>query len=83
MASGTAPNRQRNLLLNALSTADLALLQPHLQPTPLKLRQHLQVANRQIKTVYFPETGIASRKPALRPWSRPVAASAARRRLPW
>jgi CRP-like cAMP-binding protein len=60
MASGTAPNRQRNLLLNALSTADLALLQPHLQPTPLKLRQHLQVANRQIKTVYFPETGIAS-----------------------
>ena len=60
MPSGLAPNRQRNRLLCALSKADLALLQPHLQPVPLKFRQPLQTANRRIKTVYFPDSGIAS-----------------------
>lgn len=60
MPSGTVPNRQRNRLLGALSNADLALLQPHLQRTPLKFRQPLQMANRKIRTVYFPESGIAS-----------------------
>jgi CRP-like cAMP-binding protein len=60
MPSGAAPNRQRNRLLGALSNADFALLQPHLQRTPLKFRQPLQMANRKIRTVYFPESGIAS-----------------------
>ena len=60
MPSGTVPNRQRNRLLGALSNADLALLQPHLQRTPLKFRQPLQMANRKIRTVYFLESGIAS-----------------------
>jgi len=60
MPSGTVPNRQRNRLLGALSNADFALLQPHLQRTPLKFRQPLQMANRKIRTVYFPESGIAS-----------------------
>jgi CRP-like cAMP-binding protein len=60
MPGETRPNRQRNRLLNALANADLALLQPHLQRTPLKFRQQLQTANRRIRTVYFPEAGIAS-----------------------
>ena len=51
---------QRNRILNAMSNADLALLQPHLEQVPLIFRQHLQSSNRRIKNVYFPETGIAS-----------------------
>jgi CRP-like cAMP-binding protein len=53
-------NGQRNRILNAMSNADLALLQPHLEETPLKFRQRLQSANRQVRAVYFPESGIAS-----------------------
>ena len=53
-------NAQRNRILNAMSNSDLALLQPHLEPTPLRFRQCLQAANRQIKDVYFPESGIVS-----------------------
>jgi CRP-like cAMP-binding protein len=55
-----ASNVQRNRILNAMSNADLALLQPHLERTELKFRQRLQSANRQIKSVYFPHSGIAS-----------------------
>ena len=51
---------QRNRVLDAMSNADLALLQPHLEQVPLNFRQHLQSANRRIKNVYFPESGIAS-----------------------
>lgn len=51
---------QRNRILNAMSNADLALLQPHLESVPLKFRQRLQSANRQIRHIYFPESGIAS-----------------------
>jgi CRP-like cAMP-binding protein len=54
------PNRPRNRVLASLSAADLALLQPRLESTPLKFRQRLQSANRQIKTVYFPESGLGS-----------------------
>jgi CRP-like cAMP-binding protein len=43
-----------------LSNADLALLQPHLERVPLKMRQRLHWPNKQIKNVYFPESGIAS-----------------------
>src|SRR5262245_27555669 len=60
MANPGAGNVQRNCILNAMSNADLALLQPHLERVPLKFRQHLQSSNRQIKNVYFPESGIAS-----------------------
>ena len=55
-----ASNVQRNRILNALSNADLALLQPHLEATPLKFRQRLQSSNRSIRNVYFPGSGIAS-----------------------
>jgi CRP-like cAMP-binding protein len=53
-------NALRNRILNAMSNADLALLQPHLEAVPLKFRQRLQSSNRSIKNVYFPESGIAS-----------------------
>src|SRR5215468_8663374 len=53
-------NAPRNRILNAMSNADLALLQPHLEAVPLKFRQRLQSSNRSIKHVYFPECGIAS-----------------------
>ena len=45
---------QRNRILNAMSNADLALLQPHLEQVPLNFRQHLQSSNRRVKNVYFP-----------------------------
>src|SRR5262245_53281631 len=60
MANPGASNVQRNRTLHAMSNSDLALLQPHLEHVPLKFRQHLQSSNRQIKNVYFPESGIAS-----------------------
>ena len=49
-------NVQGNRILNAISNADMALLQPHLEKVPLKLGQSLQTSNR----VYFPKSGIAS-----------------------
>jgi hypothetical protein len=53
-------NVQANRILNAMSNADLALLQPHLEKVPLKFRQRPQSSNRTIRNVYFPEGGIAS-----------------------
>ena len=49
-----------NRLLRTLSTADRALLGPHLRPIALSLYHHLEHPNRRIENVYFPETGIAS-----------------------
>jgi hypothetical protein len=60
VAEPRAPNLQRNRILAALSNADYTLLQPQLEPVPLKFRERLQSANKQIRTVYFPESGIAS-----------------------
>jgi CRP-like cAMP-binding protein len=60
MVQPGAGNVQRNRILNAMANADLALLQPHLQPVPLKFRQRLQSSNRETKNVYFPVSGIAS-----------------------
>ena len=53
-------NAPRNHILNAMSNADLALLEPHFEAVPLKFRQRLQSSNRTIRNVYFPESGIAS-----------------------
>jgi hypothetical protein len=53
-------NEQRNVILNALSSTDYALLQPHLQLVPLPFRHRMQSANRRIKTVYFTESGLGS-----------------------
>lgn len=60
MATLEATKVQRNRILRAMSNADFALLQPHLEAVPLKFRQRLQSANRLIPSVYFPERGIAS-----------------------
>jgi CRP-like cAMP-binding protein len=55
-----SPSRPGNRLLAALSAADFGLLQPHLQPVSLKLRQDLEKPDRRIDDVYFPHAGIAS-----------------------
>jgi CRP-like cAMP-binding protein len=56
----TSPNFQKNQLLAALSNADLALLQPHLEPVSLEVRQVLEAPNKPIKHCYFIERGLAS-----------------------
>ena len=56
----TSPNFQKNQLLAALSNADLALLQPHLEPVSLELHQVLEAPNEPIKHCYFIERGLAS-----------------------
>ena len=56
--NGSSPPRNR--LLAALSVADLALLQPHLQWAPMSLLKDMERPNRRIDNVYFMETGIAS-----------------------
>jgi CRP-like cAMP-binding protein len=50
----------RNQLLAAMSVADLALLQAHMQSVPMPLLKDLERSNRPIDTVYFMEAGIAS-----------------------
>jgi len=56
----THSSTSRNLLLAALSSADLALLQPDLDPVSLELRQVLETANEPIAHNYFIDHGIAS-----------------------
>ncbi len=51
---------QRNSILATLSPSDLTLLQPHLEPVPLKFRQRLQFADRPVTDVFFPESGLGS-----------------------
>ena len=50
----------RNQLLAAMSAADFASLQPHLEPVALELLKDLERPDRRIETVYFMEAGIAS-----------------------
>jgi CRP-like cAMP-binding protein len=54
------PVSDSNRLLAALSSADFQLLQPHLAPLTLKLRQELERPNRRIDDVYFIDSGIVS-----------------------
>jgi hypothetical protein len=56
----TSPSSRRNRLLKALSPADLALLQPDLEPMSLPLRLVLEAPNKPIKHNYFIESGLAS-----------------------
>ena len=53
-------NFLKNKLLAALSNADLALLQPHLEPVELEVRKVLESPNKPIKHSYFIERGLAS-----------------------
>ena len=50
----------RNRLLSGISPEDFDLLQPHLEPGPLDLRQWLIEAGEPIQHVTFPEQGIVS-----------------------
>src|SRR5215204_1458695 len=50
----------RNRLLSGLTPEDFGLLQPHLEPVPLDLRQWVIEAGEPIQRVYFPEQGIVS-----------------------
>ena len=60
----TSPSRHsprpRNRLLAALSPADLALLQPHLNSLAVAVRHEIERPNRRIDNVYFMDAGIAS-----------------------
>ena len=49
-----------NKLLNSLPFTDLALIQPFLERIGLSFRSRLQMANRTMKTIYFPESGMIS-----------------------
>jgi CRP-like cAMP-binding protein len=53
-------NSQQNVILSRLSEADLALIEPHLEPADLPLRKVLERRGRPIKVIYFPESGFAS-----------------------
>jgi CRP-like cAMP-binding protein len=53
-------SRQRNRLLAALSPADLALVQPHLNSLAVAVRHEIERPNRRIESVYFMDAGIAS-----------------------
>jgi CRP-like cAMP-binding protein len=54
--SPATPNR----VLSRLSAEDFALLAPHLKRINLPLRKQLEIHNKQIEHVYFPESGFAS-----------------------
>jgi hypothetical protein len=49
-----------NRILGALPEADLQRLTPHLKSTPLALRQSIFKAERPIKQVCFPDSGVCS-----------------------
>ena len=56
----TSPSPSPNLLLASLSSSDRLLLQAHLQPVTLSLRQSLEKPDKTVNAVYFPEAGFAS-----------------------
>jgi CRP-like cAMP-binding protein len=60
MASTISLSQSRNSLLAVLSSADSELLVPLLHPVQLRQRQRLELANRRIRAVYFPEQSLAS-----------------------
>src|SRR3954471_308376 len=49
-----------NRLLSGLTPEDFGLLQPHLEPVPLEMRQWVIEAKQPIRHVTFPEHGIIS-----------------------
>jgi len=60
MALDPIPAIQKNQLLQSLSAADLAMLEPHLVRQEFPLRMEFEKANRPVTAVYFPEHGIGS-----------------------
>jgi CRP-like cAMP-binding protein len=60
MSPDPKPALFHNHLLRSLSASDLEILSPNLSPVDLDLRQELEWPNKPIKSIYFPERGIAS-----------------------
>lgn len=60
MSKQKASRRPHNQVLTSLSSADFALLQPNLVEVALTLRLELEPANKPIKHIYFPLSGIGS-----------------------
>src|SRR5262245_37556996 len=56
----TPPANRGNKLLNSLCFSDLALIQPFLERVGLRFRSRLQMANRTMKTIHFPDNGMIS-----------------------
>jgi len=54
------PANEGNKLLSTLLLSDFLLMQPHLKPIDLRFRHRFQMANRIMKTVHFPDSGIIS-----------------------
>lgn len=52
--------RRQNRLLDSLSDDDRDAIAPHLVPLDLPFRKRLEAPRREVKTVYFPEAGLAS-----------------------
>ena len=63
----TSKPAYRNRILSRLDAHDINLLQPHLKPVELRLRQRLEVANRPVETMYFIEDGLVSVVASARP----------------
>jgi CRP-like cAMP-binding protein len=49
-----------NRLLQTLSAADFSLVEPHLVPVTLKLREPMEIPNKPIANIFFMDVGIAS-----------------------
>src|ERR1044072_7312603 len=60
MTLETTSNFTDNKVLAALAPEDFALIEPHLEPVNLGVRQVLEVANKPIKHSYFLNHGLAS-----------------------
>ncbi|HXF54425.1 MAG TPA: Crp/Fnr family transcriptional regulator [Hyphomicrobiaceae bacterium] len=60
MGSDVPRVRRRNHLLASLPPSDRALLEPHLEPVALRIRQRLEWPNRTVPKAYFLEHGLAS-----------------------
>jgi CRP-like cAMP-binding protein len=53
-------DRSGNYLLRAFSGDDFALIEPHLEPVALKLRQVIEEPHKPIEHIYFVESGLLS-----------------------
>lgn len=49
-----------NQLLSRLTSAEIALIEPHLEAVDLPVRKVLHARNKRVEEVYFPESGIVS-----------------------
>jgi CRP-like cAMP-binding protein len=58
--SAVSQSTIRNQILSRLSTADFALVAPHLDAVELPVPRQLERANKAIEQVYFPDRGFAS-----------------------